>query len=258
MKIDGISNLNSNFYDSIMIRKIENDYIINVKSKKKINTIKDEKSFYKRIKMLSEKEKISEIIRYFISNNKICALYNGYKSHYDGKFSVINGSRELDLQIDKYDIDSKVLNEIIYKYRVDRDEIFNKNNIMKINIHQSIESSYYIVNDDYFCDEVPYIVLNLKSDEEVLLEYEKQFFVEFVKRMINESNEVLNVKYKSYGGSIYDKSFMNHSGMYIYTNDFIIRMDYSLYYEIKNIIEKHNENIKTSKVLQLKFNDYIN
>lgn len=163
------------------------------------------------------------------------------------------------MQISKDKIDFNIIDEIIYKYRLDRDAFFNKNKIDKISIHQSKESSYYVVDDDYFCEDTPYMVLNLKSKDNELLDYENEFFIKFMKDMINSVDEKLHLKNNIYGGDLYDKSFMSHlSGIYIYCSRFIIRLDHKLIYKVLHLIEKHNKELEAIKSLQLKFDDYNN
>ena len=50
MKINGLKHLNSNFYDSIMIRNKANEIQVDVKTEDKIKTLKSSYSFFDRIK----------------------------------------------------------------------------------------------------------------------------------------------------------------------------------------------------------------
>ena len=59
MKINGLRHLNSNWYNSIMIRDRGLELKIDVKSDTSVDTIKVSPSFYEGIKDLSDKEKIT-------------------------------------------------------------------------------------------------------------------------------------------------------------------------------------------------------
>ena len=112
MRINGAKYLNNNWYETIMIRNMDNGIQVDVKSKTKPETIKNEFSFTQELKDLTDKDRISEIIRYFLRNNKIKYIgYNSVPNHH-GKFFSIIGSRNLYINVDKEYLDERIISEI--------------------------------------------------------------------------------------------------------------------------------------------------
>lgn len=94
MKINGLKHLNSNFYDSIMFRDCGIELKVDVKNKDVVETIKTTPSFFDSIKDLSDKEKVSVIVKYFLRNNQISCLNDrDYVERYKGHFLSVKGTR---------------------------------------------------------------------------------------------------------------------------------------------------------------------
>lgn len=253
MKVNGIKYLNSNLYDKIIIRRLEEGIKIDIKGKSKINTIKTSTIFYDEIKNLSDKEKISEIVEYFLRNNKIQHLEDRKKlTHYNGKFTVIGGPRELLMQIKKEDIDNNILKLLKEKYIKDREEFLIKHNdIELICIGESFyKSSYQMIENDFY-REVPYININLKQCRGKLEDFEYDFFMKFIEEKINNSEKIICVSPK-------EKAIieLRAGEVYLKCDECTICLSHELYLRIQHLIYNHNLLFEETKKLQLTFEGY--
>lgn len=264
MKINGLKHLNSNWYDSIMIRNInKNETIVDVKNSTKIDTIKSDSSFYNEIKKLSDKEKIAEIIKYYLRNNRIISIKSKEElEKYKGEFLTIRGSRDLYLQLDKNSVDKNIINLIINKYIQDRKCVYN-NTLKNIKVSFGEGESYYtIVNDDFLYKDEEVLSIKLASINNKLLSFEEDFFINFIKEKINNVDEEVEFKYKNglpqfllFKG-IESMRFSDYKGYYIKCDKFNIRLDEEIFYKVINIVNEHNNNLKKHKKLQLSFDNY--
>ena len=260
MKINGIKHINNNFYDYIMIRNLYLDETrIDTKSDLNIDTLKSSKTFYNSIKHLNEKEKINEIIRYYLRNNKIYSISDKcVLSHYDGYFTVIEGNRNLYLQMKEDSLDKKILNEIKEKYIMDRYEYITNNNLNKIDISYSYkESSCYI--EKYRNDIEDVLNIILKDNNKKLLDFEEEFILNYMNYLFSKRDKKIN--YRFVGISIYmynhfdTLKFGEFPGLYFYNNDFIIKVNDNLFSKIEPLVYNHNKVLKDAKKLQLTIND---
>ena len=260
MKINGLKHLNSNWYNYIMIRNLNSDEIkVNVKNDDNIKTIKNNNTFYDSIKDLTDKEKTNEIIRYYLRNNKIhCINGNAQLDNYDGYFIVIEGSRNLYLQLKEDTIDKKIIKEIKEKYIKDRYEYLFGNYFKKIDFSfRENESSYYLDNYRNDNEEVLNIHLNAKNKD--LLNYEKKFFNNYIEYLFDNTDKKIN--YHINGISVYmykhyeTLKFGEFPGNYFGNNDFLISVNDTLFSEVYYLMNHHNKEIEDVKKLQLTIDD---
>lgn len=261
MKINGLKHLNSNFYDSIMIRNKGKELQVDVKSSNKLDTLKSTFSFFDGIKDLNDKEKVNEIIRYYLRYSSINSISNEYLSHYDGLFSVIEGTRNMFLQINKGQADDTIFNEIIKKYEQDRVKYLNERGISNVAITTSIGtgSNYgYYKNE---CNKDEYIYLHLRGTaNNDLVDFEKKFLFDFINEKINNLDEKIEVFTQDYTDMYwhyYKRGFEDYAGYYIKCSKFTIRLDRILYNMIMPFVYNHNLKLRENKKLQLTFDDYI-
>jgi len=256
MKINGLKHLNSNFYDYIMIRNKKDEITIEVKNSVNVPTTKNNKTFYSTIKNLDEKEKTTEIIRYYLRNNNINKIYKGGLAHYDGNFMIIEGNRNLYLQIDKEQVDINILNEITAKYQFDRLKYLTKKELKNIEITSSpysgFEYGYYKNPDNY--DEYTFINLHKKNNE--IIDFEKKFFIDYINYLISQTDEVIQMNSVSYNYryfNYYNRKFEDQGGHYFKCDKFSLRLDKDLFLIAYHLITNHNKSIIETKKLQLKF-----
>lgn len=203
MKINGIKHLNSNWYDYILIRNVKlDDTCIDVKNTNKHKTIKSSKCFFDSIKKLNDRDKINEIIRYYLRNNKIHSLENNaILNYYDGNFIAIEGTRNLYLQLTDGTLDKEVLDEIKEKYIKDRYEYLFNNEFKRIEIRLfEDETSYNIFEDNTkYKEEILYI--NLIAKDKTLFPFEREFFDKYIKYIFDSTDSKINYYYE--GLSVY-------------------------------------------------------
>lgn len=258
MKFNGLKYLNSNWYDYIMIRNLYLDETkIDIKCNDKIDNITISPIFYDNIKKLSDKDKINEIIRYYLRNNKIHSLEdNAILNYYEGNFIAIEGTRNLYLQLKEDSIDNEIKKEIKEKYIKDRYEYIFNNNFKNIEICLlESETSYstYIENEEEI------LSINLMNREKNLLPFEKEFFNEFIKYLFNTTNKKIDYYVK--GASVhYLKNFQNLKfgeffGFYFKSDKFLIKVNKSLFNDLYYLMIEHNNKIDNIKKLQLNFFD---
>lgn len=253
MKINGLKHLNDNFYDSIMIRNKKDGLQVDVKNDTKNWNIKKFVFFFDRIKNLNDKEKVDEIIRYYLRYSSINSISNEYLSHYYGLFSVIEGTRNLFLQINKGQADDTIFDEIINKYVMDRTKYLSESDISNIAITISISSGS---NYGYYKNEgnnEEYIYLHLRGNaNNELVDFENKFFIDFINRKIDEVDEKIYIFTQDYTDMYwhyYKRGFEDSAGCYIKCSRFTIRLDRILYNMIMPLIYNHNLRLKEQKKL---------
>ena len=259
MKLNGINLLNSNWYNYIMIRNInEHNIKVKVKSKNKVKTIKENNSFYNKIKKLDNKNQINEIIKYYLRNNKIKYINEKEKlDYYDGFFISLRGSRDLFLQLKNGIIYRETIDEIINKYQKDRLDYIYNNEFKNIEIYLSSKEMYYqAYNDSRKFDEVGEEVLRivLKTKNDKMLPFEEKFYKEFIEYLLKDCKycytkmvDYSNVFYKSYEGC----EFYELPGCYLITDKYYIRIDKKLYNTLVDYIYYKNKEENNIKKLQL-------
>lgn len=260
MKVKGLKNLNSNWYDSIMIRNLYSfDTKMDIKSKDKIKTIKVGDSFYDGIKNLEDKDKIGEIVKYYLRNNEINNIKDKEKlDYYEGYFQSIIGSRDLYLQLREGSLDKEIFDEIVKKYQKDRLDYLYNNKFKNIEIYLSSNEMYYYTYNDSRCfGEVGEEVLSiaLKTKDGKMLPFEEKFYNEFIEYLLKDceycyahSVGYSNVFFKSYEGC----KFHELPGYYLITDKYYVRIDRKLYNFLWSDIYYKSKKDEEVKKLQLK------
>lgn len=199
MKLSGKKHLNSNLYDKIVIKELENDIKISVSPDKRFKNaelIKTSGSnISDAISKLDEKEKLIEIIKYFLRNNMICQI-----SENDNKIVITSTSnRKLILNLSSKYLD--ILNYIIEKYNSDRIQFIEECDVNKIYIRTAYfdgspikyvtkTTSYGIFYEEMIDDEEEVLVLTLMQKNKKLASFDEEFIDEFIKKYIEESEEI--------------------------------------------------------------------
>lgn len=258
MKFNGLKHLNSNWYDYIMIRNLNSyETKIDVKCSDKINTLKSNPTFYNNIKCLDDKNKINEIIRYYLRNNKIHSLEdNAIIKHYDGNFIAIEGTRNLYLQLKEDSLDKEILDEIKEKYIRDRYEYLFNNDFQNIEIClREKETSYYT----YIENEEEILSISLIVKDKTLLDFERKFFDKFIKYIFDKTDKKINYYVNGlsvyYARNFYNLKFGEFFGLYFKSDKFLIKANKSLFNDLYSLMISHNNKIEDVKKLQLSF-DY--
>lgn len=224
VRINGINNLLSGFYDSIIIResRVNGNFNINVKpcSFYRINEL-DNNYSHITFDGLTDIEKIKKILEYYIYNNDICILDdNASVKGYGGRFIAINAyktlidgnlpyGRALFLDVNNQEIKSLILS-ILDNYNENRmrrlNDIINCNAIYVTLNYKG--ASYFIKNNK------AYINLNNLSNSNLPSISLSQEDLDFFKILVYEFYRVNNVPksclYTIYGNDtleLYDKEY---------------------------------------------------
>lgn len=257
MKINGLKHLNSNWYKSIMIRNIDEENVqVNVKNDKiAIPLLNSSNSFNSNFKKLSTEEQIEKIIEYYLKYNKICGLHYKDLPRYEDKFNIIEGSRDLFIQVRKDLIKPEVNDAIIKKYFHDRDEFVYRDceNMQYFCFGTDIWPSYKITKDFFSKHNVIYLSMYLKEHNGKLIDCEENFIINFIKYKLDKVNEKIHFgySYRGYHKDLDEYNFMDDAGYYIYCDDFVIRLSDKLYYKVYDLLLKHNNRIDNVRKLQL-------
>ena len=260
MKINGLKYLNSNFYDSIMMRDRGLELKVDVKSNEDITTVKKSPSFYDSIKDLDDKKKVTEIVRYFLRNNSVNSLSDKfYLERYKGHFLRVGGTRDLFLQLSSDNVEKGLINEIINKYVVDRYKfLIDNQDVKNIEIYYGENSpSYKRYVDDFNYNSENIISIRLMSREHILSSFEEEFIDRFIKEKIDNADGCI----KAYANGLFcynsrKLNFGEDSGYYFSSKDFTLKIDKYFYYHFYKYVEEHNKRFEDSKKLQLTFDDF--
>lgn len=259
VKINGLKYLDSNNYDSIMIRGNEN-YQIDVKSQNlefnqllvshKFQGQPVSTKFSTEIKNQTDEEKIREIVKKYLEYSVISEIANVYHiSHYDGWFNKISGTRNLYLQISNPNF-KDIYQMILRKYIDDRLKFCSVNSeINNIVIDCSINSSYSLKQGN--------INFVLMKDENGIAKIEKEFFKELISNKLNQVNKpavlshnciiINDVNTKIMIGTIY----LNCGNLNIE-----IKGDMELFKMLEEIIREYNNDLEQTKKMQLKLEGF--
>ena len=238
MNISGIKSLCTDKYTSILIRTNAQEQIqIDIKNKNKDYSSNEEKFSYEEIKELSITEQINKIIGFYLKNNKLNYINdNEHIDRYEGKFFVALGTRNIGIQVPKNILDINIIKLITKKYIKDRYEFLNNNDINDFIIIDINKSSFNSIDK--------HILLNLKiSSKGELLNFEKDFIINFIKNKLEDVNENIKITYSS---SIKD----NISGYCLTCDLFSIKVTENIYENISNIIIEHNNKINKGSVIK--------
>lgn len=227
MNISGVKSLCLDTYSSIIIRTKNKDEVqIDVKNKNKDLKKTEEKLSYDELKELSLTELLNKIIKYYLENNTLNYINDlEHIDRYEGKFFIALGTRNIGIQVPKNILDKNNIKLIIKKYIKDRNNYLNSNNINNIVILESNKSSYEIIEDK--------LILSLKiNSKQELLNFEKDFLINYIKKQINSISEKVKITYSS------------TSGYNISSSNFFILLSENIYEIISNLILEHNKKFK--------------
>ena len=144
VKISTKEKLNSNLYNSMIIREVDGNFFVKVNGKKS----NDEYQFVGErltdsLKEMSDEQKIIYIVDSFLENATINEIeLNALNLGYKGQFIKISGSRTLYLQISNIELFKSLVKMIKMKYDIDRYkyEADYNGNLYSINLREKIVS----------------------------------------------------------------------------------------------------------------------
>lgn len=231
MRINGKKYLSNNSYHRIVIKIVNDEYVINISGKDdNFKTINLSNDFIDTVKFLDDDHKVLEIVNHFLRNNLVTGL--SYAEYYrnDKHFNVVNGGdRVLMLQIKNNEIGKKVVDNINQKYLLDRARYPFK------------DGSYMIATSDKkCCYQDHFIYLKRNKDKQVSKE-DMEFLKAFLLSKIDINYKTI-LYYK-------DKIINNNKSQFLFSDD-VIDVDF-----IRKIAENSNKEFSKNsynKQLQLK------
>lgn len=228
MKIEGVTKLNKNMYDTIFLHPRG----IRIEGKDSFPTIESTYKFSDSLKGLSDEEKRSEVINHFLRNSKINILSDNYY-HAGKRYLLIGGTRTLKSTVA---FSKKDKSAIHLKYQMDR-----------IKALSELESDKYELTlsegcTSYYQDEDGVIKIGICSNDNKPLEYEEQFLEAYLDEILGDSIVHIEKRYET--DSV-------HSRYKIFVGDFIEGSDkeikicsYRLIPLIGRIVINHNARVR--------------
>ena len=252
---NGIKKLDANFYERIIV--IEDpqthNYRISVKGgDNKLNGIYPTHPVVlsKRIRGLSDEQKVTEIINYYLDYHNIMSIGDKYVDYYD-KCSCV-GSDFADLLLKAY-TPLDVYRKFILKYGKDRKEfLWENNDVINYEISVSYKESLYQIRE---FEGSKQIELRLKYQDGSLWSYDEEFIKEFIYEKLNSIGAPALIVGESY----YWPAFENYLQATVLTcgNLRVHISDHRVKKVLSTLVNKYNESLlKKEKVLQLKMEGF--
>lgn len=251
---NGIKKLDANFYERIII--IEDpqthNYRISVKGEdNKLNGIypTNPSAFSKRIRGLSDEEKITEIVSYYLDYHKIKSIGDKYIDYYDKCSCVESDFGDLILKVHK---PLDIYRKCILKYGKDRKDFLSENSdIINYEISISQKESLYQIRE---FETSKQIELRLQYKDDSLWKYDEEFIKEFIYEKLNS----IGVPALIVGESYYWPAFENYLQATVLTcgNLQVHISDSRVKSVLSEVVNKYNESLEKRKRLQLKMEGF--
>lgn len=162
VKISTKKKLDANAYNKIFIREVEDDFCVNVSSKKPSDEyVSISYKISDNFRKMKDNEKIISIVESFLESTEISSIETAVLCvGYAGEFIKISGTRELYLQINDSDLLKTIIKMIKNKYDRDRYKYCglkdsNSSYNIFLNRKESSYSEQFLLCDDcvgYDCD----------------------------------------------------------------------------------------------------------
>lgn len=197
MKFHGKNHLNSNMYKKLRIKENKSEIeVVAIPDErfKKVELVKTVTPYITdTITELTEKEKLREIVEYFLRNNIICEIIQK-----DDKIVVTSTSdRQLILSLSRKH--TAILNMIIEKYKNDRLKFIEECNVEKVHIRNTYIDQHFNIISNTSSYQVAYtnndkneevLLITLMSKGDKLAKFDEEFIDEFMKDFISKSEQI--------------------------------------------------------------------
>lgn len=253
--IKGLNHLDANNYNRIMIREENGNYLINIKNNKgKYDGLKTSYRISDILDEQTNEEIIMTIIESFLRNSKINKIKdNEFLDRYNGKFTVVKGTRELDLQVfnPKLSIISKI---IINKYLNDRLEFCDKGNINSYEIEPTYNKTSYKEINTVF-GKVKRLELLQRNGKTAA--FEQSFLKEFISEKLCNQNEIAKIVHRGICTPV--NCHYVPTETCLTCGNFHIKLlnpNMDLLNEVTEVVNTYNKEREESKKMQLKLEGF--
>lgn len=190
IKLRGISNLNSNDYDTIIVRELYDNILIQIdRAERKWSGEQTTFTFYDYLKEIDDNNKLKEVIKYFLENNKIISIMDkvNVKNH-DKTFTVVStiSGKKLLLQLNNKEEYKQLRELILIKYNMDRLSFLNNCNSDTVKVEGSDNCSSYKIKEN----EIRLVVADKNKNDICFL---KEFITEQLFKRDKKGTLLLNM-----------------------------------------------------------------
>lgn len=255
VKVDGLKHLDDNNYDRIIIRQINDSFIVNVRQQdKNIYTISPQHKLSSELKKEEDIKKIGIIIEEFSNNIRINAIYERKRlDYYDGTFCGAKGSKELDFQI----FDSSIKDTLAMvrnKYRNDRLKFWEENK--DINNYEITGNSFGSTYEKIEGNTGSILKFSFLSQYDRVFDFEKEFLEELLYSKLYSVGEEAKIVGKR-GYFPFAETYID-LGNFVECGDFSMRLPMTLTLDriVRNVVINYNYSLEKVKEKQLKMEGF--
>lgn len=257
VKIHGLTLLDSNIYDRILLTGSESGYRIYIQKNdvQRLPGVHVGSCFSEEIKGQSDEQKIISIVDKFLEYVNISMLTKDYQA-YNKIYEVARGSRELAFKTEGPMLEI-IKQKVFQKYINDRLKFcFENRNINFITLSLEDKSSY--AKDK----KSKRMHLELLTNNSKLIEFEKEFLRYFIFNRLHEIGECATIQQRTHLTSVFI-SKEEFAQYYIICGDLriVLGSDRTLINEVSEIVAIYNQqirkqNLEQSKRIQLKMEGF--
>lgn len=245
IKNEELKKVYNNDYNDIIILedKLNTDYrlIINNNSNEQNRQIQlVMNGVLDRVQTLPESQKVEEIIRYFLNNDRIVSfsdtqIIQGYLY----LFNIIKGEKtSLALRLF---CDKQVLSDCANKYAYDRQKFLEEEKDVTCYEMFTSESTSSYVEETYFGKKI--IQLTLIKKDGKLWNKDNKFLRSWILEKLKEQDEKAKIEYHDFNNGV---PVLKCGNLMIYLPDKLLQ------HLVRNIVNEYNKKLERPKMLQLK------
>lgn len=252
--LKGKRNLDANDYERMVIRKKDKDYQVVIKSKTAYPKLENGYKISEELKDKTDNEKLQILVEYFLRYSKISHIEDGeIFPYYDGRFSTIRGTRQLDLQIGKEN-KGIIPKLVLEKYKNDRLQfIYDMKSISNYEISVNNTHTSYGLQERGF---EPFVRIDLIAKDGKMYKMEREFLKTFINDILENSNDIALVEREK----VFSPRCMTYveRDTYFTCGDVKVKLlpNSDMICEVKNMVNKHNFEINEAKSKQLKMEGF--
>lgn len=251
IKINGLKYLDANDYSRIIVRQSPYKFQVDIKPGKhsELPKIGSDYKMSSSFDRTDEVGTIEKIIESFLRNATIDTVIDpAVLPLYDGNFSVVKGTRELDMRLFNQHFKS-IGRKVMDKYILDRLVFCEENkDINRVELYTTSRTSSYVKKDGNFGN---YMQFYLKTNNNKLMGFESEFLKKFLmEKFISEDKSAI-IREETFHSVTQDTDIS--LGMYVTCGNFVAKITSSAIKPIvSEVVCKYNQNKEEQESNQLK------